>query len=174
MISSAAYLLVTLAGILPILLSEKRGHVKCKSYLAFFMIFLAVISLALKGYYYHHLKQNPVTDLHKIDEYRFFGIWANKVFKTFGVDSLQLLICVAYVYHYQSQLEHVAGREKLGVRQDYQTEVKLLHPLFGRKNDSLYVFTITLYLADSLALLTVVQLAIMLGVLFAIIMIELS
>jgi hypothetical protein len=42
------------------------------------------------------------------------------------------------------------------MKQDYQTDVKLLHPLFGRKHSDVYVVAIVLYLADSLVLLTYV------------------
>jgi hypothetical protein len=60
------------------------------------------------------------------------------------------------------------------VKQDYQTEIKLLHPLFGRKHETIYVFATLLFVADSLVLLTFVQLILMFSILFILFMVYFS
>ena len=60
------------------------------------------------------------------------------------------------------------------LKQDYQTEIKLLHPLFGRKHETIYTVAVLLFVADSLVLLTFVQLVLMLSILLSLMMVYFS
>lgn len=132
------------------------------------MALIAAAAIGVKGYYYYEIGLKNPTDPDILDLYHFFGVWENQGFKTFAVDSAQLVICILYVFHYQNQLQQAIKRDTMLAKQDYQTEVKLLHPLFGRKHSAVYVVAMVLYLSDSLVLLTYIQLAILFFVLFAI------
>ena len=59
-------------------------------------------------------------------------------------------------------------------KQDYQTDVKLHHPVFGRRHEAMYVIAILMFLADALILLTFVQLITLLGVCFGVVLTNLS
>jgi len=50
----------------------------------------------------------------------------------------------------------------------------LLHPLFGRKHGEVYVIAILLFVADSLVLLSFVQLVLLLCILFSLLMVYFS
>lgn len=155
MLSSAVYLAITMIGIFPFILSEKRGHVKCKQILSACIAGLDILAICFKAFFYH-VYSNKTLNQNKINELNFFGIWPNQEFKTFSVDVCQLVVSVALIYHYSSQLLHLDQKEKLGSRYDYQTDFKFLHPTFGRKHDRLYIVVLIVYLADSLCLLTFV------------------
>jgi hypothetical protein len=75
MVSGLGFIVLTLVGIVPLLLSGKRAAIKCKSYLAIFMGLVAVVSLGTKGYYYYELQNKDITNQETIDLYHLFGIW---------------------------------------------------------------------------------------------------
>ena len=61
--------------------------------------------------------------------------------------------------HYLSQKSQSLERPGILGAQAFQIETKLLHPVFGREQEKLFILAYALYLADALVVQTFVQLA---------------
>lgn len=74
MISGLIYIVATLCGIIPFLLTAQRSKIKWKRFLSLFMILIAIIALATKGYFYAE-SSHVLTPDSTLFLYHLFGIY---------------------------------------------------------------------------------------------------
>jgi hypothetical protein len=74
MISGLVYIVATLCGIVPFLLTAERSKIKWKRFLSIFMILIALIALATKSYYYAE-SNHVLTPDSTLKLYHLFGIY---------------------------------------------------------------------------------------------------
>lgn len=157
---STCYLLISFLFMFMTLLTGVSSRIKKKRILAVAMAVLAPAFSLLKFWVYY--KFTPCANFQSITYLKpIFGIFPGRWTHTFICDLIVFPFALLLVWHYTDQLEQTEAKEKEKGSLKYQDKIKLLHYVFGKSQQVIFVIAITLLFIDSLIYLTVVQLIIL-------------
>ena len=157
-------------GILPLVLSPNRTNIKFKQFLSVLMIMIGVPLFIFKLVMVLKYQKDDAKFQDKLDMWKFLGVYGDKPGVSCAIDFIQIMICSLLVWHYSDQKKQACKRLMFINRLDYQTEIKLHHPYFGRKHKLVYIIAYLTFLVDAFVMIAVPQLVtilILIGVMLA-------
>lgn len=165
-LSTLLYSVLMFLGILPLILSANQTNIKFKWFLCILMIIMAVPLAVWKGAMAYQYKQDPTKFDKKTELWKFLGIFSDQPGITIVIDIMQIVICSMLVWHYSDQVKQAGKRATFLARLEFQTEIKLHHPHFGRKWQFLLTTSLLVFLLDAFVLLSIPQLAVIVLMIF--------
>jgi len=159
-LSTLVYTLLMFLGMFPCVLSANQTSIKFKVFLSLLMIVIGLAFIVYKSVMIYRYNRDPAPFEAKQGMWRFLGVYGGNTFLTLSIDICQVLICAVLAWHLNDQRKQASRRLTVVARLDYQTEIKLHHPYFGRRWKVNLFLTLLLFLFDTFVMLSFPQLII--------------